>query len=83
MNLFENLSGHPVIEGLGWALVHFLWQGALIAFLLANIMSLIPRRAAEARRNRGRRNPAAPPLGQRRRRRANGSTPSAAARSSS
>jgi beta-lactamase regulating signal transducer with metallopeptidase domain len=49
MNMFENLPGHPVMEALGWALVHFLWQGGLIAVLLANIMSCIPRRAAEAR----------------------------------
>jgi beta-lactamase regulating signal transducer with metallopeptidase domain len=49
MNMFENLPGHPVMEAVGWALVHFLWQGALIAVLLANIMSFIPRRAAEAR----------------------------------
>ncbi len=26
---------HPVFEHLGWTLVHFLWQGALIAILYA------------------------------------------------
>jgi hypothetical protein len=49
MNMFENLAGHPVMEAVGWALMHFIWQGALIAVLLANIMSYIRRSAAEAR----------------------------------
>jgi beta-lactamase regulating signal transducer with metallopeptidase domain len=49
MNMIDNLPGHLLMEALGWALVHFIWQGALIALLLATIMSFIPQRAAEAR----------------------------------
>ncbi|MCA9155927.1 MAG: M48 family metalloprotease, partial [Planctomycetales bacterium] len=37
----------PVIEALGWALVHFVWQAALIAGLL--VVALIPLRRASAR----------------------------------
>ncbi len=39
----------PVIENLGWALLHFIWQGFLIAALTANLMWLIRRRAAAVR----------------------------------
>ncbi len=49
MSVFETLPGHPVMEALGWALLHFIWQGALIAVLTANVMSLLRRRAAEVR----------------------------------
>src|SRR5262245_58761757 len=49
INMLENLPGHPVMEALGWALVHFIWQGALIALLLASIRSFIHQRAAGAR----------------------------------
>ncbi len=37
----------PVIEALGWALVHFVWQAALLALLLA--LLLIPLRRVSAR----------------------------------
>jgi hypothetical protein len=43
VNMFDNFYGHPLMEALGWALVHFIWQGALIAILLATIMSFIRR----------------------------------------
>ena len=35
MNAIQLLSAHPWVERLGWTLVHFLWQGALIAALYA------------------------------------------------
>ena len=34
---------------LGWTLVHFLWQGLLIAALLACLLSLLHRRSAQFR----------------------------------
>jgi beta-lactamase regulating signal transducer with metallopeptidase domain len=37
----------PLIEALGWALVHFVWQAALLALLLA--LLLIPLRRVSAR----------------------------------
>src|SRR5579864_6295841 len=35
MNAVQMLSSQPWVERLGWALVHFLWQGAAIAGLYA------------------------------------------------
>ena len=35
MNLIQLLSAEPWVERLGWTLVHFLWQGLLIAALFA------------------------------------------------
>ena len=36
-------------HALGWALVHFLWQGAALAALLAVVLALTPPRAARTR----------------------------------
>ena len=41
------LLGHPVIEALAWSLVHFVWQGAAIAFVAALCMRA--SRTADAR----------------------------------
>jgi beta-lactamase regulating signal transducer with metallopeptidase domain len=38
-----------VLESLGWALVHLLWQGALVAVLLAFALRVLGRKAATAR----------------------------------
>jgi beta-lactamase regulating signal transducer with metallopeptidase domain/HEAT repeat protein len=35
MNELIQWGGHPVVQRLGWTLVHFLWQGAVIAGLFA------------------------------------------------
>ena len=35
MTYIQNLLAQPVCQALGWALLHFLWQGALAALLLA------------------------------------------------
>ena len=43
MNVMQLLSSQPWVERLGWTLVHFLWQGTLIAALYA-----AARRAARA-----------------------------------
>ncbi len=39
------LSAHPLVERLGWALVHFLWQGLMIvgSYLLARTRASSPR----------------------------------------
>ena len=29
-----------IVEGVGWVLVHFVWQGALIALVLAGLLAL-------------------------------------------
>ncbi|HEX8703640.1 MAG TPA: M56 family metallopeptidase [Myxococcaceae bacterium] len=38
-----------VLESLGWALIHLLWQGALVAVLLAFALRVLGRKAATAR----------------------------------
>src|SRR5262245_8132493 len=35
MNLPESLFEKSLIDALGWALIHFIWQGTLVALLLA------------------------------------------------
>ena len=37
------------VAPLGWALVHALWQGALVAFLLSGVLALLRNASAEAR----------------------------------
>ena len=46
--LLDALSG-PVCQQLTWALVHFLWQGCVIAVCVAVLIRLLRLRAAEAR----------------------------------
>ncbi len=47
MNMILVLSTQPLVERLGWALVHFLWQGALIAclYLIARTQFVPPQSA--------------------------------------
>jgi GWxTD domain-containing protein len=40
MNLPAEWFQAPVFQGLGWALVHFLWQGALITLVAAGVLYL-------------------------------------------
>lgn len=39
----------PIVEQLGWVLVHFVWQGALVAGLLAGALALMRREQARLR----------------------------------
>jgi bla regulator protein blaR1 len=39
----------PVAEAIGWALLHLLWQGAVVAAILAAVLALLDRRSANAR----------------------------------
>ncbi|MDT5272656.1 MAG: hypothetical protein QOH49_4842 [Acidobacteriota bacterium] len=39
----------PLLDAAGWALVHSLWQGALVAAVYACFAALVPRRAANVR----------------------------------
>ena len=43
MNALIQWSGHPVVHQLGWTLLHFLWQGAVIAGVFA-IVQLAQRK---------------------------------------
>ncbi|HKQ09528.1 MAG TPA: M56 family metallopeptidase [Blastocatellia bacterium] len=49
MNTLEMLLSKPLIQALGWALVHFIWQGALVALLYAGLASALRQRAANLR----------------------------------
>ncbi len=49
MNAITDSFSHPFVLRLGWALVHFLWQGSLIAAALALVLSRLRRHPAQAR----------------------------------
>ena len=40
---------HPLVEAVGWALLHTLWQGALVALLFAGGLVLARRRSPQLR----------------------------------
>lgn len=47
--MLEKIFMQPVVQALGWALVHFVWQGALLALLVASALVLMRKRSAQAR----------------------------------
>ena len=49
MNELFHWGGHPVVQRLGWTLVHFLWQGAVIAALFALAQTNQAKRSSNAR----------------------------------
>src|ERR1051325_3103928 len=49
MNSIEMLLAKPIFQALGWALVHFIWQGALVAALYGVLSISLRRRAATVR----------------------------------
>ncbi len=49
MSPLTELLSQPLAERLGWALVHFLWQGALVAGLLVVVLRILRAASAEAR----------------------------------
>lgn len=49
MNLMQLISEIPLAEALGWTVLHSLWQGALIAAVLAISLQLISKDKAELR----------------------------------
>ena len=49
MSLFASTEPGPLVTALGWALVHFIWQGALIAVALGAVLHGLRRRSANAR----------------------------------
>ena len=40
MSAITTLFGGPLAQAIGWALLHLLWQGVLVAAILAAIISL-------------------------------------------
>ena len=49
MSAWESFAAHPMLPRIGWTLIHFIWQGALIAGALALVLSLTSSRSARAR----------------------------------
>ena len=49
MNTLTELLYNPAAQRIGWGLIHFLWQGAVVAVLLAITLSLLRHRSARAR----------------------------------
>ncbi len=49
MTVSLQLSASPLVHALGWTLLHFCWQGALVALLLACVLGSLPSRASRLR----------------------------------
>src|SRR5216683_2413995 len=49
MNGLELLLGKPIFQALGWTLIHFIWEGALVAILYASVSLLLRRSTANVR----------------------------------
>jgi beta-lactamase regulating signal transducer with metallopeptidase domain/N-acetylglutamate synthase-like GNAT family acetyltransferase len=49
MNGIATLLGTPLAEAIGWALLHLLWQGLLVAAILAATLALLSKQSANAR----------------------------------
>ena len=45
----ETILSQPAVERIGWALLHFVWQGTAIAILLAVALMLLRNRSANSR----------------------------------
>jgi beta-lactamase regulating signal transducer with metallopeptidase domain len=49
MSAIENLLRQPAAQAVGWALLHFVWQGALVGGLTAAALVALRRSAADVR----------------------------------
>ncbi len=49
MNLVEYLNALPMAQTIGWALLHFLWQGAVVAMLLWFVLFLLRHHSSNTR----------------------------------
>ena len=49
MNSIHTLLNHPLVESTGWALIHFLWQGAVIAAVIVVLLMLMRRASSSAK----------------------------------
>lgn len=49
MNMMDALLTEPLFQALGWSLLHFIWQGALVALLLAGANLVLRRSTANKR----------------------------------
>lgn len=49
MSNLAQMLNHPFVETLGWSLIHFLWQGILIAILAAVVLAMLKNASASLR----------------------------------
>src|SRR5258705_12115080 len=49
MNPLPSSTTALIAHAAGWTLLHFLWQGALVALILACVLALLRRRSAKPR----------------------------------
>jgi len=49
MSGIERLLGEPAAQAIGWALLHFMWQGAVVGLLTAAVLACLRRGAADVR----------------------------------
>ena len=49
MSAIENLLRQPAAQAVGWALIHFIWQGALVGALTALALGALRKGAADVR----------------------------------
>ena len=49
MTSLTRLCEQPLIHAVGWSLLHFLWQGALVALLLASALRVLSNRSSQLR----------------------------------
>src|SRR5882724_2008348 len=49
MNAIDLVFAKPVFQALGWALINFVWQGTVVAMILATANIFLQRRSANAR----------------------------------
>ncbi|UCD75739.1 MAG: M48 family metalloprotease, partial [Phycisphaerales bacterium] len=49
MTFVDYIDSMPLVQSLGWMLLHFIWQGAVVAAALAIVLSLMRHLSASAR----------------------------------
>ena len=49
MTGIDSIVNEPAVQAIGWALVHFVWQGTLIALIAAAALRLLRQSAADVR----------------------------------
>ncbi|HEX7190889.1 MAG TPA: M56 family metallopeptidase [Thermoanaerobaculia bacterium] len=47
--MIGSIFSGPLAQSIGWALLHLVWQGAIVAAILASALALMARRTANAR----------------------------------
>jgi beta-lactamase regulating signal transducer with metallopeptidase domain len=49
MSAIEMMLGSPLAQAIGWALVHLVWQGVIVAGILAAVLALLQTKSAHVR----------------------------------